>query len=126
MSRLWTLFLLVLLPIFAIADPIAAEPASDPGILVALVALVMDNFESLGRGIQFTILAILALVTLAAHVAPYTATKRDDFLIPHKNAVWEFAKKVLAIVAGNYKNAKNATKAAEEKAEIKDQKAGKS
>jgi hypothetical protein len=49
------------------------------------------------------------VITLAAHVAPFTATKRDDFLTGKKNILWTALKKAGNLVAGNYGKAKNQT-----------------
>lgn len=84
-----------------------------------LIEVVVGQFGSLSVNVQFVILVILALVTLCAHIAPYTATKRDDFLITGKNRLWELTKRLFALVAGNYRAAKNHTKVMEDKLELK-------
>lgn len=92
----------------------------EPGLIGGLVDFVMGNFEGLSRGVQFTVLAVLASVTLAAHIAPYTATTKDDFLFEHKNTFLAFLKRIFNIVSGNYGKAENHGDVMERKAAIKE------
>ena len=113
------LLILPFLLVFSFAAFTDTGAATTPGILDGIVDFVLGNFEKLGPTVQTIVLLVLLIVAVATHVAPYTATTRDDFLIVHKNAILEFVKKFFAIVAGNYGKAKNHTKVIEEKQRLK-------
>ena len=85
----------------------------------AITANLLSHFYSLAPNVQIVVLCVLGIIAVASHIAPYTATKKDDFLIEKKNTFWGLFKSLFAIVAGNYRQAKNHTKAMEEKAAIK-------
>lgn len=69
---------------------------------------VLGLFASLPATVQAVLLIVLLLVTVAAHVAPYTQTKKDDFLFLKKNILLVWFGRIFKIVAGNYGRAKNA------------------
>ena len=91
----------------------------DKGYFMELSADVMAMFGSLPVNLQVIILFVLFVVTVAAHIAPYTPTKKDDFLFLKKNALLSALSKVFTFVSGNYRNAKNHGDAMAEKKSIK-------
>ena len=113
------LFVMMSLPVFAFADD--TTPA-EPGILDGIIEFVMGNFNSLSLTAQAIVLIILTVIAAAAHLAPYTRTTKDDFLVAHKNTFVSLVKKVFNLAAGNYRHAKNHDDAMAEKAAIKEAK----
>ena len=76
----------------------------------ALINLVVGGFDSFPITVQFLILVILCVVSVTAHIAPYTANKFDDLAIPLNKKLKGLIGGFFNIVAGNYKNAKNKDK----------------
>ena len=72
-----------------------------------LIVTVLQLFSELPQGVQFTLLIVTGLVTVTAHIAPYTNTKKDDFLFMKKTPLLNALKTMFNVVAGNYRNAKN-------------------
>lgn len=91
----------------------------EQGYFMELSADVMAMFGALPINAQAVILIVLFVVTVAAHIAPYTPTKKDDFLFIKKNALLASLSKVFTLVSGNYRNAKNHADAMAEKKAIK-------
>ena len=72
-----------------------------------LLITLAEAFAGFPMWAQGTILLVLAIVTIAAHIAPYTPTTVDDALIPHQKKLKRAFVWVWNHVTGNYRNAKN-------------------
>ena len=86
------------------------------------IAAALANLTNLPQWIQFVILLIATIVTIAAHIAPYTPTAKDDFLAGRSSKLMDFLRAAFNIVAGNYRNAKNAADDKLDKLKLKDAK----
>lgn len=91
-------------------------------LLDRFIAAALENLTSLPQWLQFVILCIATLITIAAHIAPYTPTAKDDFLSGRSGKLLEIVRKIFNLVAGNYRNAANHDDVIAEKAKIKDSK----
>lgn len=77
-------------------------------LLTMAASWLMGNFNELPIVAQAGVLLVSTIVTISAHIAPYTKNTYDD-----KLAVWTkggsvaLVKKMFDIVAGNYLKSKN-------------------